>query len=134
VPAIDDCQVQIIRAMQKAGWTVSPKPYVLRLDRKYRLHIDLEAQNDDKHIVLIEVKCFSDTKAETVDLYHALGQYLIYRSLLKQQNLELELFLAVPNHAYRSVFARMGMPSIEENDVKIIVVDIEREEILEWRR
>jgi hypothetical protein len=63
-----------------------------------------------------------------------LGQYFIYRSLLKQQNLELELFLAVPNHAYRSVFARMGMPSIEENDVKIIVVDIEREEILEWRR
>lgn len=134
MPAIDDCQSQIIRALEKVGWMVSPKPYILRLNRKHRLHIDIEAQNDDEHIIVIEVKCFHDSKSETVDLYQAIGQYIIYRNLLKQQNIELDLFLAVPSHAYDGVFERMGKSAIIENDVKMIIVDIENEEILEWLR
>jgi hypothetical protein len=46
-------------------------------------------------ILLVEVKCFSDESAATTDLYVALGQYIVYRSLLVQQKVSAELHLAV---------------------------------------
>jgi hypothetical protein len=134
MPAIDECQPQIVNALVKAGWSVSKKPFILRLNRQHRLHIDLEAANQQGTILVIEVKCFSDAQFATTDLYLAIGQYIVYRSLLREKNIVANLFLAVPLSAYNDVFQRMGMSAVIDNDVKMIVVDLEKEVIHTWRR
>lgn len=133
MPALDSCHLQVVHALENAGWTVSPKPFVLRVDRTSRLHIDIEAFHiQEEAIMVVEVKCFQDPNAETYDLYTAIGQYLIYRSLLKQRNLTRPLYLAIPIEAYRDIFQRLAMPVIAENGIKMIVIDIVREVIVEW--
>jgi hypothetical protein len=134
MPAIDECQPKIINALQKAGWNVSSRPFILRLNRQHRLHIDLEASNSDGMILIIEVKCFTDTNSATTDLYLAVGQYLVYRSLLREKRIEATLFLAIPRSAYDGILQRMGMSTIIDNDVKMIVVDLETEVVHAWRR
>jgi hypothetical protein len=82
--------------------------------------------------MVLEVKCFQDPDAETNDLYVAIGQYLVYRSLLVERNLPYLLYLAVPTHAYTGVFQRMGIGAVQENHIKMVVVDIEQEVIERW--
>ncbi len=132
MPVLDDCHPQVVKALQKAGLSVNALPYVLRFNRRRRVMIDIEAQRAGQTVLLMEVKCFPDTSAETTELYVAIGQYLVYRGLLKERNIQLPLFLAVPFHAYSGVFQLMAMPAIRENNIKIVVIDMVKEEIVEW--
>jgi hypothetical protein len=134
MPAIDECQPKIINALAKAGWQVNEKPFILRLNRQHRLHIDLEARNQQGTILVIEVKYFAETQSATTDLYLAIGQYIVYRSLLRERDILEELFLAIPLSAYQDIFQRMGMSAIVDNDVKMIIVDLDTEVIHSWRR
>lgn len=126
----------IVRALEKDGWTVAPRQQRLYVSRRHSLQIDIRAtrqENGTSHsVLLIEVKCFADQEDETTDLYIGLGQYLVYRSLLRQNNIQADLFLAVPVHAYESVFKRMGMSAVRENGIRMVVVDLENEVIVQW--
>ena len=136
MPAIDKCRPQFVRALQKLGWEVDPKPYTLDVDGRRRLMIDVFARQQQgrswRKIIVIELKCFSDEKSELLDLYIAIGQYLIYRNLLKQRGYDYTLYLAVPRHAYEGVFQQLAMPLINEIDVKMIVFNLENEVIEQW--
>jgi hypothetical protein len=55
-------------------------------------------------MVVVEVKCFPESSAETTDLYTSIGQYLIYRAWLRQNSVNADLYLAVPVHAYERVY------------------------------
>jgi hypothetical protein len=134
MPVLDSCHPQIVHALEKAGWDVSPGPFVLHLDKRHRLHIDIEAYNDQEAIIVVEVKCFTDIQSETTELYTAIGQYLVYQDLLNQKSIEIPLYLAVPSFAYEGIFRRMAMGITARNNVKMIVVDITNEAILEWIR
>lgn len=49
MPAIDSCQPQVIRALEKDGWAVEPIPFQL----KVQVYIDIEAKqqvNGSKNI------------------------------------------------------------------------------------
>jgi XisH protein len=128
MPAIDQCHHQIVHALQKDGWTVQRKPYVLFISHR-RLYIDIYAENyqvnQSQRIVIVEAKCFQDAKAELNELYTAIGQYIIYRNLLRQQNVSDRLFLAIPSEAYRGVFTEFALSVIGEFQIKMIVVDLE---------
>jgi hypothetical protein len=136
MPALDQCQPHVIRALNKAGWTVAPKPFVLKLSHGHTLFIDLEAAREEEAgeriILLVEVKCFPEASAETSELYTAIGQYLVYRDLLKERGIEFDLYLAVPVEAYQDVFARMAVSTISENQIKMVIVDMDREVIVQW--
>ncbi|MDX1995938.1 MAG: element excision factor XisH family protein [bacterium] len=132
MPRLDECHPQVVRALEKAGWTVEPRPYRIFLDRRHTLHIDIEAKQNQQTIIVVEVKCFTTPDEETTDLYIALGQYQVYRGLLDEHNLDFPLYLAVPSQAYYSVFQRMGMPAVRNNRVKLVVVNIEQETIERW--
>lgn len=134
MPQLDSCHPQVVKALEKVGWSVTPDPFVLLLDKIHRLYIDIEAYrpSDRRTIMIVEVKCFHDTSDETTDLYLAIGQYMIYRGLLEQRNIEAPLYLAVPESAYRGVFQRMAMPVVHGNHVKMILVDLDREVIKQW--
>ncbi len=133
MPAFDSCHPQVVRALEKDGWTISSDQFLIRIDRSHRVYIDIEAQRvDSSSIMVVEVKCFQDIESETSDLYSAIGQYLIYRNLLERKNLDIPLYLAIPIEAYLGVFNRMAFPMIVQNHVKMIVVDLEHEVIDQW--
>lgn len=130
MPALDNCHPQVVRALEKEGWVVSPKPYRLTFGERPYLFIDILAQHDDSRIIIVEVKCFNDNQLN--DLYIAVGQYLIYRSLLRAKNISDPLYLAIPQDIYESLFKEIGMFVVEETQIKLIVVDIDREVIVKW--
>jgi hypothetical protein len=135
VPAIDQCHQQVVRALEKAGWDVFPNPYTLAVGRGVLLFVDIRAQRlseERKEVLLIEVKCFPEDSSDTRQLYTAFGQYLVYRSIVRQKTLEAEVYLAVTSDAFDGVISQLGLPAIHENRVKMIVVDIRNEVIRQW--
>jgi hypothetical protein len=136
VPKLDECHHQVVHALEKAGWVVAPRPYTLYIDKTHRLHIDIEARFQQKghvrSVMVVEVKCFDDPDTATTDLYTAIGQYLVYRALLEQKQVAIPLYLAVPEEAYQGIFRRMAMPVIQQNRIKILVVQLSDEVIAQW--
>jgi hypothetical protein len=135
VPKLDQCHYQIVRALQKAGWSVSPNPYVLRVERR-RLYIDIYAQmiqpEQPRRIIVVEAKCFTDVKDEVNEFYTTVGQYLTYRGLLEQIGETIDLYLAIPLRAYEGVFQEFAMSVTSKIHIKMIVVDLDREVVERW--
>jgi hypothetical protein len=136
MPALDACHPHVVNALVKDGWTVAPKPYTLKVERGHVLFIDIQAEREEdsgeRVILLVEVKCFPEGSAATSELYVALGQYMVYQSLLKRQQIDAALYLAVPVNAYDDVISRLALEAIDVNQVRIVIVDMDREVITQW--
>jgi len=137
MPQIDKCHWQFVRSLEKQDWFAAAKPFILRLDEDHWIYIDISASKyqsgKQDAIMVVELKCFLEKDDETTDLYAGLGQYFVYRNLLRQFEIPHPLYLAVPTHAYYGVIQRMAvLPLIAENGIKMIIVDLEREEIEQW--
>ena len=62
-----------------------------------------------------------------------MGQYTVYRTLLKEVAPELKLYLAVADAIYHNQFQRKSFQLIvRENQVAMLIVDIVEEEIVTW--
>lgn len=82
--------------------------------------------------IAAEIKSFLSRSA-VYDFENALGQYEIYRILLKLREPERELYLAVPERAYRGFLARpFGQFIIVGAQIKLIVFDEKNERIVQW--
>lgn len=67
------------------------------------------------------------------DLRNAIGQFTIYRSILRKTYPEHILYLAVRDITYESLFAEpIGQLMIEDEKLKLIVFDSAQEVILQW--
>lgn len=121
-------------ALMKEGWRISHDPYFLQSDPK--LSIDLGAEriiaadkNRDK--IAVEVKSFI-ADSQVTELQRSVGQYGIYRELLKIQEPDRELYLAVPIDAFENIFSRqVGKVAINSFKLKLIVFSFDEEE-LQW--
>lgn len=135
MPAIDQCEPQVIRAFQKQGWAVTHQPFPIRVVGEQGVLADLRLQHktNETAIIVVEVKCFSQRRSILDEFYHAVGQYLLYRSALDLKGIDSPLYLSVPSAIYASFFSRKTVQRvINSAKIKVIVVDIEREEILSW--
>jgi Holliday junction resolvase len=137
MPALDQCQPQMIRAFDKAGWNVGRNPASLRIDRVERRYVfvDLLLQNrsDNSTIIIIEIKCFADERLFLDEFYSALGQYAVYRSALVMNNINAPLYLAVSSEAYNAQFHKEIVQStLDAIQVKVVVIDLDHEEIVQW--
>jgi hypothetical protein len=135
LPAIDRYQHIVVNALQKVGWRVEDVPYVLRVGRR-SVFVDLTAQriNEDAHeqIIILEVKSFED-QSPVHSLEVAVGQYVIYRALFKEQAVDHPLYLAVPSTAFNGILSEsIGLIVRKQLGLKLLVFDIDREEIVEW--
>jgi hypothetical protein len=135
MPAVDKCEESIIRALEKEGWTLVRRPEGIRLEARRFLYVDLKLKNADNiQIVLIEVKCFPANSIETDELYRAIGQYILYRSILQIEKRSEPLFLAIPKTIYDSLFQLKAVQhAIKSAKIKMVVVDLEREEVTLWK-
>ena len=124
------------RALQKDGWTITHDPFPLQIGRK-RLSADLGAErliNAEKGTekIIVEVKSFVG-RSDVKDLEQALGQYVLYRQVLNEMQINRNLYLAISEEVFNSVFTiELGQLLLNNNLVKLIVFDKESEEILQW--
>ena len=121
-------------ALIREGWKISHDPYLLKSDPK--LSIDLGAEriiaaekNCDK--IAVEVKSFI-TDSQVTELEKAIGQYGIYEELLKIQEPDRELYLAVPIDAFDNIFSRqVGKIAVKKFNLKLIIFSFSESD-LQW--
>lgn len=134
--ALDSCEPQIIHALEKDGWQIINKPYTIPTEQ-YPVYADFRSRRveggSEQTIVVIEVKCFTDPKADLTELYTAVGQYHYYRVSLSHAGLAQPLYLALPQTAYQRFLTKPSfIDTLITTGVKLLVVDTLKEEIFQW--
>ena len=120
----------------KDGWTITHDPFPLRYGIR-RLYADLGAEKlfaaaKASRKIVVEVKSFSGP-SEVTDLQEALGAYGMYRHILADIYPGWELYLAVPQDAYYSVFSEpLGQLIITRESLRLLVFDQIAEVLVQW--
>jgi len=123
-------------ALGKDGWTITHDPLLLRYELG-NLYIDLGAEKilaaeQAGKKIAVEIKSFIQSSAIS-EFYTALGQFISYRTLLKEQYSEYVLYLAVPLDTYTSFFAtQLAQTIISSQQLKLIVYQPQQEVIDRW--
>ncbi|MBI5667759.1 MAG: hypothetical protein HZC41_07100 [Chloroflexi bacterium] len=132
---LDYCHLQIVHALEKDRWKVNPIPLEIETPER-TIHVDIEASRHVKgtqqRVLMAEVKCFPDRKKTTRELYEAVGQYIIYRAVLAEINTNVPLYLALPVEVYTTVFDSTARRAVRDNMIKLPIVNLELERIVEW--
>jgi hypothetical protein len=134
MPAVDQCEPQVIRALDKAGWQIMNRPYSIKLvGRRGYVFADLRLRSHDQEIIVVEAKCFADPDGWLEELYRSIGQYMLYRNALRLRELPQSLYLTVPTRAYQQLFLLPAVQAtVNEAKIKLIVIDLDREVIVSW--
>ncbi len=136
MPNLDDCHEQVVSALRKAGWNLEAKSYRITLD-DFMIYPDIRAWQSNgtaQQIIIVEIKCFANEDKDQDELYRAIGQYLIYRNVLKLKQNPARLYLSIPLTVYNRLFALNAIAlTIQEGQIRLLVVDIDREEIVQWK-
>ncbi|MCB0110578.1 MAG: hypothetical protein KDE53_31875 [Caldilineaceae bacterium] len=126
----------VLHALQKDGWSIVADPYPLQY-AEFSLRVDLAAERISAtegitRRVIVEVKSFVGLSF-IHQFQQAIGQYSMYRDALELNGLDYEIYLAVSAEAYQDNFQQMAVQhSIEKHDLKLVVVDIDEEQVLLW--
>lgn len=126
----------VVRALEREGWTITDDPLKLSYGAR-NLYVDLGAENvlaaeKANHTIAVEIKSFIGASSMN-DLEKALGQYTLYRGLLKKLQPQRQIYLAVPSFAYEDVLTdSFGQLVMDEYQLHLIVFDENKEEILKW--
>ncbi|BCL39395.1 XisH family protein [Nostoc sp. MS1] len=123
MPAKDIFHNTVKTALEKDKWTITDE------------HLFIQVEDIDFYIDLIAVEIKSFLGASDVTEFHlALGQCLNYRSALRLTEPERILYLAVPVDVYNEFFSRKFIQRIiAEYQLKLLIFNPEREEIVIWR-
>ena len=134
--ALDQFHQKVRRALEKDGWTITHDPLKLEAGGD-RLYGDLGAEKlisaeKGTRKIDVAVKTFG-SPSPIADLENAMGQYMVYRILLRRLEPERELYLAVPQGVVTTLFRRpVGAGFLSEEGGKIFGYDPETEEIVQW--
>ena len=133
MPAKDHYHDIVVNALRKAGWTqITEQVAIIVADR--RLWIDIRAAKEaEQFAILIEVKGFENMPSPVEYLAQATGKYALYRAALDYLQINLPLYMAVPDAAYRGILSEeIGKQTLRRAGVRLLVFDPEREEIMAW--
>ncbi|MHB2018983.1 MAG: element excision factor XisH family protein [Candidatus Xenobia bacterium] len=123
-------------ALIKDGWNITHDPLLLAFGAT-NVYVDLGAElpmaaEREGRRIAIEVKSFLGPSGVT-ELERAIGQYTLYRSLLRRQEPDRTLYLAVPRRAFD---AFVGQPStmrvLTDEHIRLVVFDPHVEEVISW--
>ena len=136
MPIKDEIHNIVKAALIKDGWIITHDPFFIRFGQ-FRTYADmaaerpLAAQREGKKIA-VEVKSFID-RSPIYDLEQALGQYGLYKALLTEIEPDRQVYLALSEPIYISLFdTPAGAVIIRELTVALCVVDLERQEVIQW--
>lgn len=137
MPAIDQCEEQVIRALEKAGWLVTHQPFAIRINKKRAGYVyadlRLRQKTNNQTIIVIEVKYFASTRTHLDEFYQAVGQYMSYRNALTINDMQLPVYLSVPSSVFTTFFQIPLIAAVvADAQIKLVVIDLEKEEIIQW--
>lgn len=124
------------RALEFEGWTITHDPLVVPFG-DHNLFVDLGAERmlaaeKAGRQIAVEVKSFL-SRSPVEDLERALGQYVLYHALLRRDQPERTLYLAVPDRAFEGVLSSLlGRMLIEDQQIRLIVFEPDTETIVKW--
>ncbi len=123
-------------ALVKDGWTITDDPLVIQFE-DLTMYADLGAEKiiaaqKDKQKIAIEIKGFSSPSPVT-ELERAVGQYYLYLTFISKEEPDRDIYLAIPEKIYYDFFQRPSIQVfLQERQIKFLVFNVEREEIIEW--
>jgi hypothetical protein len=134
MPRFDECHEQVVRALKKEDWQVNKSRRISSPERDIFIDIRAEKQRNGTRlqILLAEVKCFPETAVFSSEFYAAIGQYLFYQVVLEGIHDKTPLYLVMPYHIYQTEFDATIQRVITKYQVKMIIVNLETEEIVKW--
>ncbi|MDZ8263036.1 XisH family protein [Nostoc sp. ChiQUE01b] len=130
---------QVVKtSLTKDGWNITHDPLQIKVGG-VDMEIDLGAERllaaergDEK--IAVEVKSFLASASPIYQFHTALGQFINYRAALRREEPDRVLYLAVPDLTYNSFF-QLDFPAsmLQENTVKLLIYDIQLEQIVQWK-
>lgn len=139
----DSIHDSVKEALIKDGWEITDDPYVIAYGERF-LFVDLgaeEGQGFDSGFIgaaranlriAVEIKELRG-QSVIVELEQAIGQYVLYRLLLNQVDPARDVYLAIPDKAYRELFTEpIGELVINDLPLQLLVIDIEQCEVKKW--
>jgi hypothetical protein len=126
-------------ALENENWIITDDPFNVKIEGGSGIEIDLGAEKfiaaeKENQKIAVEIKTFAN--ASIINTFHqALGQYLDYRDALEEGEIARELFLAISVEVNNRIenFPFI-MRRIEKYGLKIIVVDINSQTIVKWKK
>jgi hypothetical protein len=95
--------------------------------------IERGVNGSSEQFLVVEVQCFTRPEDDQVELYRAVGQYLFYRTLMVEADIPASLLMVLPINAHLRLQSIRGVTSmLGSAGVKMVIVDLEREEIAQW--
>ncbi len=128
MPKPDGCEITVAGALRSEGWQVVTDKERRREQRA--VYIDLQAFRDTE-TAFIEVKCFPQGIIPD-EQYNAIGQYLIYRTFLRLEELSYPLYLAVPVTIYEEEFDDVMIETLKEHHIWLLLFDKAGGRSLQW--
>jgi hypothetical protein len=136
MPARDIYHDNAKNALINDGWTITHDPLRLSWGGK-DMYVDLGAEQvmaaeKAGRKIAVEVKGFISL-SEMDEIENALGQYLVYRSVMARTEPNRTLYLAIHNEAFLDIFEQpLGNLLLEDYQVQLIVYDLQAEVVLKW--
>lgn len=137
MPVRDKFHEAVKTALIKDGWTITDDPLKVTIGEK-SFFVDIGAEKlfaatKDGRKIAVEVKSFASLSM-TYEFHAAVGQFINYRIFLRNTEPDRVLYLGIPLDIYDAFFQREQFVemSIKENNIKFIVCDIKKEEVVEW--
>lgn len=136
MPARDLYHDAVKAALINDGWTITHDPLKLPWGRR-DLFVDLGAEKllaaeKAGRKIAVEIKSFTGMSLID-DLEKAIGQFVLYRSLLARKEPDRELYLAVPKQILRDIFdEQLAELLFEDKLAKIFSFDPDQEVIVKW--
>ena len=137
MPAKDTYHNAVKNALIKDGWTITADPYPLEYE-DVELYPDLAvekliSQNQKQRKIIVEIKSFISPSL-IKDFQNALGQYILYRDLIKlAQDEYQEIYLAIKDEIHETFFQRKSIKAVVQlNKLALVIINTEKEEIVQW--
>ena len=134
--AKDTYHEQVKSALVKNGWQVTDDPLRLEWDDT-PLYVDLGAERlllaeKENERIAVEIKSFI-SKSEIEDLKNAIGQFVLYRAALNEQEPERKLYLAVRETIYQNLFTAPKTRALcQLEGINLLVFNPQTEEVVLW--
>ena len=139
MPAKDIYHDNVKNALIKDGWTITHDPLRLKWGVKDMFtsftddfvlrYVDLGAEQllaaeKTGRKIAVEIKSFIGA-SEMDDLEKAIGQYVIYHSVMARTETDRTLYLAIHYEAFLDIFEEpIGRILLEDYQVRLIVYDL----------
>jgi hypothetical protein len=136
MPAKDIYHDTVKKALLKDGWIITHDPLRLQWGAK-DMYVDLGAEQllaaeKAGRKIAVEIKSFIGP-SELEDLKVALGQFVLYRTIMRNTEPDRELYLAVRQATYVALFDEpVGKILLESEHLRLIVFDPQTEVITRW--